>query len=574
MQSDLTGPAATRLAHRLDRTIWRIGVDRLLLFSGIGCCTAAVAATVAAGLDYWLSVDRLWLGGSVVWLATIGVVVWSARRLAGRQPGQRGRAGWWPTRLAIARRWEQSLVGSPISAAVGFLDATGQSAEPAASAAADFAALALKRADEAAAELHPESWPTVGLRVFLFGLAVGISLFLSAWNGPADWRTAVIRQLPPAVGGWPPVTTSLPAVPQSLPPLTPPEITAATRQLIARLIACSRVTEPNSFDSSLTRVVSEAQQVAERLPATAEAGMIRGAATRLPTLASWVTLADRVAGVRQLAAAGQAAEELAAAAAAQQLLTDQLARLLARQPGLLPAELPPAARRQLKTLAVTQQSLADSMAAMVAVLLDAGLDAALPDQLAVLPEQIGANRLALATGGAAYAGRELVGTVVSLGLDIPETVSLAGGVMPDSLIQTVVELTTVSGELDRELLDRTEAQGGATRQGTGALPPAAADDGGTLAVAGGPASAGLAEEGGGSANGGKATTTPGVVASPFAGVNAGPKWRLASPARPVVGRIAIDHTLSPATATAFSDYLGRLAAPSNEQMLPSEQAGP
>jgi hypothetical protein len=41
-----------------------------------------------------------------------------------------------------------------------------------------------------------------------------------------------------------------------------------------------------------------------------------------------------------------------------------------------------------------------------------------------------------------------------------------------------------------------------------------------------------------------------------------------------VGRIAIDHTLSPATATAFNDYLEQLLTPSMEQMFPSEQTGP
>ncbi|NBP89339.1 MAG: hypothetical protein EBU59_12755, partial [Planctomycetia bacterium] len=133
-----------------------MGIDRLLLFGGIGCCTAAGAATVAAGLDYWLRPGRLWLGGSVVWIVTIGVVVWSAWRLTGRQHGQRAGASWWPTRLAIARRWEQSLGGSPISAAVGFLDAAGQSAEHVPSVAADLAALALVLADSAA-ELAEEA---------------------------------------------------------------------------------------------------------------------------------------------------------------------------------------------------------------------------------------------------------------------------------------------------------------------------------------------------------------------------------------------------------------------------------
>ena len=573
MRSDLAGPAATRLAHRLDRTIWRMGIDRLLLFGGIGCCTAAGAATVAAGLDYWLRPGRLWLGGSVVWIVTIGVVVWSAWRLTGRQHGQRAGASWWPTRLAIARRWEQSLGGSPISAAVGFLDAAGQSAEHVPSVAADLAALAVKRADEAAAELDCENWPTAGLSMFLLGLVAGVSLFLSARSRPPDWQTALLRQLPPAVGGWPVTATSPPPLTQTSTPLTPTEIAAATRQLIARLTVCSRVAEKNSFDLLLMRVVDEVRQLAERLPAAAEASMIRRAATRLPTLASRATLVDRVAGLRQLAAAGQAAEGLAVASAAQQQLTDQLTRLLARQPGLLPEELLPVAQRQLSTLAATQQRLTDSMAAMVALLLDAGLDAALPKQLAVLPEQIGTNRLALATGGAAHAGRELAGTVVSLGLDIPQTVSLAGGVMPDSLIQPVVELTAVSRELDRELLDQTEAQGGAAGQGTGPLPPVAAGGRGPVALTGGAASAGLAEGEGGSANG-QATSMPGTADGPFARVVAGPSWRLASPARPAVGRIAIDHTVSPATATAFGDYLERLWAPSIKQTFPSEQAGP
>ena len=572
MRTALAGAAATRLAHRLDRTIWRMGIDRLLLFGGIGFCTAAGAATVAAGLDYWLRPGRLWLGGSVVWIVTIGVVVWSAWRLTGRQHGQRAGVSWWPTRLAIARRWEQALGGSPISAAVGFLDAAGQSDENVDSLAADFAALAVKRADQAAVELDRENWPIAGLSMLLLGLVAGASLYLSAGSRPSDWRTALLRQLPPAVGGWPVTATSPLPLTQTSTLLTSTEIVAATRQLIARLTVSSRVAENNSFDLSLMRVVDEVRQLAERLPAAAEAGMIRRAAARLPMLASRATLVDRVAGLRQLAAAGQAAEGLAVASAAQQQLTDQLARLLARQPGLLPEELLPAAQRQLSTLAATQQRLTGSMAAMMALLLDAGLDAALPQQLAVLPEQIGTNRLALATEGATHAGRKLAGTVVSLGLDIPKSVSLGVGVMPDSLIQTVVELTAVSRELDRELQDRREAQGGAARQGTGALPPVAAGDRGPVAVTGGAASAGLSE-GEGSANG-QATSMAGTADGPVDRGVAGRRWRLASPARPAVGRIAIDHTLSPATATAFNDYLEQLLTPSMEQMFPSEQTGP
>jgi hypothetical protein len=91
-------------------------------------------------------------------------------------------------------------------------------------------------------------------------------------------------------------------------------------------------------------------------------------------------------------------------------------------------------------------------------------------------------------------------------------------------------------------------------------------------VTGGAASAGLSD-GEGSANG-QATSMAGTADGPVDRGVAGRRWRLASPARPAVGRIAIDHTLSPATATAFNDYLEQLLTPSMEQMFPSEQTGP
>ncbi len=631
MQSAASTTAAARLAHRLDRAVLCARLEVLLRLVGIGCAAAAVAATVTAGLDCWLKPTGFWLGGSIVWAATVGSVVWSARRLARYHRGPGKTAGWWPTRLTTARHWERPLPpgGSPISAAVGFLmgfegdghgssvkrrgepmpsrrtfapdpqsfthspetslrhsgcaqfpapldwqgpaprplsseknhlTATGQPAATAASAA-DFVALAIQRADRAASELPREACPTAGLTMALIGLAAGVGLLLSARLGPADWQTAVRRQLPPAVGGWPPVT-ALPAhASQTLPALTPSEIPVATRRLIAGLAACAQVAQTPAFEATLQRVAVEAGQLAKRLPAAAAASIIHWAAEWLPGVATAAAQVDRVTKVRRMAETGTAAAQLAEAAAVQQQLADQLVRLVIRQPGLLPDELAPAAQQQLVALAAAQQSLDQTAAVAAAVLLDAGLLAQLPDRPAGLFELIGQNRLALATVAAGQAARGLAAAVAPLGLDIPETAGTAGGTLSDSLTRVVVRLTTVTRELDRESQELAAAQAVAAGELAAATLPAAAGDAGREQATARPSAGGLPGIAGGEAGSGDTTAAPASPGGPVAGLAAGPAWTLAAPERQAVGRVAVDHTLPPATAEAFNDYLVRLLPP-------------
>jgi len=561
--------AAARLAYRLDRAVLRARINVLLRLVGIGCGAAAVVATVAAGLDCWLKPTGFWLGGSLVWAATVGSALWSIQLRAGGHEGQPWRTAWWPTRFAVARHWEQALQfgGSPISAAVGFLDAAGRPAATAALSADDFAALAIQRADQAAAELPVEPWPATGLAMTLLGPAVMAGLLVSAWLGPTDWQTALARQLPPAVGGWPTQPAPPVAATPTLTPLSPPEIAAATRRLIARLAACDQAAGTTRFESALRGVTGEARQLAARLPDDATAGIIRWTAQRLPGV---VLRADRVAALERMVAAGNAAEELAVAVAVQQQLVDQLARLLARQPGLFPEELPPSAQRRLAALAAAQQSLDESTATAIAMLQDAGLPLPAVAPSSAPPELIERNRLALAATQASRSARGLAEAVAPLGLDIPERVSTAGGTMSDSLTLAVVELTAVSRELDREAQDLAAVPQAATGVMAGARPSAAVGDTIRGVAAGESSASGLPGAAGGSAGGGETVTAP-VSA---AGLAAGPSWRLTSPGRLAVGRVATDRTLPPATAAAFDDYLGRLVSPPTAPKNSSDRAGP
>ena len=589
MQSDLPTECAASLAHRLDRAVRRARIDLLLRLAGFGCGVAAATAAGAAGLDWWIRPGRLWLGGSVVWAVAVASVVWLVRRLASYLSGPGKVTGWWPTRLTTARRWERVLpaAGSSISAAVGFLTgfggdargaveknllvATGQPAATAASAA-DFAALAIQQADRAASELPRDRCPTTGLTTALLGLATGMGLLLSARLGPAEWQTAIARQLPPAVGGWPPLPPPARAR-QDLPRLTPAEIPAATRQLIARLAASAQAAQTTDFETMLLRVADEAGELAERLPAAAAADIIHWAAERLPAVMVSLPRADQVTKVRRMAEAGNAALELAVAAAGQQQLADQLARLLVRQPGLLPEELPLRARQQLGTLAATQRRLAETAAAAADLLLDCGLTASELPQPPSLPELIGQNRLAAATTEASRTARGLADAVTPLGLDIPKPLDVAGATLSDSLTLAVVGLTALARELNWEMQERAEARAAAAGELAGAPLTAAAGDRNRQRATGEPAPGGLPGIAGRSAAGSAATTSP-PVASPAAAVVAGPAWKLATPARPAVGRVAIDRTLPPATAEAFNDYLERLGPPPVAPEVFSEQVKP
>ena len=148
--------------------------------------------------------------------------------------------------------------------------------------------------------------------------------------------------------------------------------------------------------------------------------------------------------------------------------------------------------------------------------------------------------------------------------------------MSDSLTLAIVGLSAVTRELDRETLEPAAAQMGTTGQVAvdvaGAVLPVGAGVQKIEPAADRPSFGGLPGGAGSSANGGEVAPT--LAASPVASGLVGPRWQLTSPTRSAVGRIAVDDTLPPGTAAAFSDYLERLVPSHVNQELPADRASP
>ncbi len=558
MTAAASSSSAADLARRLDRVVARLRAGVVLDLLGSGAAAAAAAAAVAAGIDRWLRPESLWLGGSFVWAAAAAALCWRARC---RLP-----AGW-PTRLSVAAEWEKAdpAVGTRISAAVGFLADRRSSAPP--EPADAFKQLAIDEADRTADRLAGPRSPAAGPRAAVAGLAAVAALLASGFFGTADWRRGLIRQLPPAVGGWP-AAGGLPetARTERLSPLRPAEIPAASRRLIRRVDRLGQVSAAAVLAEELVATTRLARELADRLPPAAPAGVIRWVAAGLTAVEAGGAQRDQLA---DLAAGGDAAVRLAAAAGVERRLADELAQLFARQPGLRSAELPPDAVRQLGRLASVQRDVGSAFASATTVLEATALLRPPPDPPSTdLPSEILDNRLGLAAGAAGAAARAMADAVLRLGLDVPTDGIGIGGDGAGDLSRAVVELAAVAAELD---LDRRRTAASAADSvavaGGAALPPRAA--GAAVAVAGQPGSEPAAA--GGGQGGSQAVPPPGPPPESEPG---GPVWRLDVPERRSPARVAADRTQVDATAEAFADYLELLLPPPSAAANAARQPAP
>jgi hypothetical protein len=558
MKPDVTS-VSEQLAARLDRAVRRARL--LLVLEVVGTLLVTLVAAVAgvAWLDWWLRPERIWLGGSCVWLV-VALSGWV-------QVKHRGLPAAWPTRISVARQWECSWphLGSQVSSAVGFLTTSpaeqgAVSSERRQPTTADFAALAVEQAAQAVQQLPNTRQPAVVMPV-LWLLAGGVCLAtfggLSGRASPA-WRQAVVRQVPPAVGGWAKPAVAEPTGSELLlPPLTAAEISQVIRRLLDRLVVLMRPSGQSDQRRETTAMVGERESLAtdarmlvDRLPAGTPAELLRWCEQ---VLAAAAAAAQPQADLAEAVAVGQAVLTLAEAAALERQLARQVHRMLPQQPGLRRDQLTAEAVARLDQLAETQQRLTMTVTAAAATL--AAAEPRFPLTIEPLPTTLSGllarNQLAAAGVGVADAAERLSARVAELGLLVPDAADLAAS--GDSrLVSAVVAVAAVEAELAASMAADPGTRSGALR-GQEAEP--VADQ--TLAVE----SAGPVEQSaaGSSAGGRGAGGAGGIRASLSPQSPAGPRWRLGDPTNAAGRRMAIDQTLPPETVTAFGEYLQRVA---------------
>lgn len=570
MKPDVTF-ASEQLAARLDQAVRRARL--LLVLQVIGTLLVTLVAAVAgvAWLDWWLRPERVWLGGSCVWLA-VALSGWL-------QVKHRGLPAGWPTRLSVARQWESSWphLGSQVSSAVGFLTTIPAEQGPVSPerrqpTTADFAALAVEQAAQAVQHLPNTRQPAVVVPV-LWVLAGGVCLAtLAGLLGRASpaWRQAVVRQIPPAVGGWAKPAVAEPTGSEPLlPPLTAAEVSQATRRLLDRLVVLTRqggqsdrLRETTAMAGELEVLATDARMLVDRLPAGTPAELLRWCQQALAAAAA---AAQPQADLAEAVAVGQAALTLAEAAALERQLARQVRRILPQQPGLRRDQLAAEAVTRLDQLAETQRRLTTTVTAAAATLAAAEprFTLTIEPLPTTLPGLLARNQLAAAGVGVADAAQRLSTRAAELGLLVPDAVDLAAG--GDSrLVPAVIAVAAVEADLAASMAADPSARAGAFSD---QVEDPVADQ--TLAVEpAGPVELPAA----GSSPGGRGAGGVGDMrASLSPQFPAGPRWRLEDPTNGAGRRMAIDQTLPPETVTAFSEYLQHVAPRQVPLDVPSPQ---
>lgn len=563
--------ASEQLIARLDRAVRRARL--LLVLEVVGTLLVTLVAAVAgvAWLDWWLRPERIWLGGSCVWLA-VALSGWV-------QVKHRGLPAGWPTRLSVARQWEDSWpdLGSQVSSVVGFLTRSPAEQGPVSPerrqpTTADFAALAVEQAAQAVQQLPDTRQPAVVMPV-LWVLAGGVCLAtfagLSGRASPA-WRQAVVRQVPPAVGGWAkPVAAEPTGSEPLLPPLTAAEVSQAIRRLLDRLVVLTRQSGQSDQLGETTAMVGERESLAtdarmlvDRLPAGTPAELLRWCEQ---VLAAAAAAAQPQADLAEAVAVGQAALTLAEAAALERQLARQVNRILPQQPGLRRDQLAAEAVTRLDQLAETQRRLTTTVTAAAATL--AAAAPRFPLTIEPLPTTLSGllarNQLAAAGVGVADAAERLSARVAELGLLVPDAADLAAG--GDSrLVSAVVAVAAVEAELAASMAADPGSRAGVFSD---RVAEPVADQ--TLAVE---STGSVEQSAAGSSAGGGGPGAAGVMqASVSPEFPAGPRWRLEDPTNGAGRRMAVDQTLPPETVTAFGEYLQRVAPRQVPLDVPSPQ---
>jgi hypothetical protein len=191
-------PVSGLLLRALDRSVMISRAALLLWILAAVLIAAVMAVSCLAGIDRAIRPERFWAGGSGVILAGTAAGFWMAGRL--------GLPTAWPTRVTAARGWERTAceLGARVSSAVDVLTSTSAIRPGVPAAVLDFESLAVIQAWQEINRLPAVPHPPLARPVLATccGSLAVVAVWASAIHGPADWRHALTRQLPPAVGGW------------------------------------------------------------------------------------------------------------------------------------------------------------------------------------------------------------------------------------------------------------------------------------------------------------------------------------------------------------------------------------
>lgn len=191
-------PVPRLLLRALDRSVVRSRAALLLWIFAAVLIAAVMAVSCLAGIDRAIRPERFWAGGSGVILVALAAGFWTASHL--------GLPAAWPTRLTAARGWERNAreLGACVSSAVDVLTSSSATRPGVPAAVHDFASLAVMQAWQEINRLPAVPHPRLARPVVASccGCLAVMAVWASAIQGPADWRHALTRQLPPAVGGW------------------------------------------------------------------------------------------------------------------------------------------------------------------------------------------------------------------------------------------------------------------------------------------------------------------------------------------------------------------------------------
>lgn len=559
---------SSEFAALLDRGVVRARIVLVMSMGGSLLVILAAVMVIVAGLDLWLKPEHFWFGGSIVWLVLL---------LSGWFQGvSLGLPSAWPTRLSVARKWEQRWpqLGSQVSSAVSFLDIPKEVPQRSPGHAlkatsSDFRSLAVEIARHAVSNLPVTSYPRGGQAFWTF-IGGGACLMAVVGSGQwtsTNWQRALTRQVPPAVGGW----TALPAEPLVLERqavrITPGELSSLIRNLVTRFADIKSAVEQGRMTLTegvgkvqLQSCVEDIRLLRKDLLPSMPARLVH----RFGQILIHVELADDpLPVVAHVVTLGQAAVSLADAAAVEQRLSRQLVRLLQKYPGIQRIDLPVRVVSQLDCLAESQQIIFAVTNKALDALAELCPDRGLPDRGLSVPEfqqglsqLISLNRLALAATASSRAADHLAVAAAELGLVVPAKLSWQAGAEGVNLAAVVATVAGVEAELDA--VSETVAAASDPKTSLLAVSPGSEiskNDSAQRVLL-----EATQQSGSGHAAGRSSQSSGQLQGEMFEPQISRKGWRLLVPEERASGRMAVDETLPPELVVKFGEYL-QLVAP-------------